>query len=167
MRTALTMLGVAAALVWAAPAGAQDFKFATINVAKTFDTYQHTVDSDKQLESKGSKKEQEHTAMVEEVKKLREGLDLLSDKAKEERQKQLEDKVRKLQEWELSARKELQTERDAMARQILSEIDKALQEYAQKEGYDLIFNERVVVFGKPAFDITDGFIQWLNQRYKP
>ena len=142
-------------------------KIAIINIGKTFDSYQHTIESDKQLSSKGAKKEEEHTKMVEEVKKLREGLDLLSDKAKEERKKQLEEKVRRLQEFEQAARTELQGERDSMARQILQEIDKALQEYAQKGGYDLILNERVVVYGKETYDITNDFIQWLNQRYKP
>ena len=162
------IVGVMALVVGIAlPAHAEGLKIATLDVAKTFDSYQRTIESDKQLSAKGSKKEEEHTKMVDEVKKLREGLDLLSDKAKEERQKQLEEKVRRLQEFEQGARTELQGERDNMARQILGEIDKALQEYAQKEGYDLIVNERVVVYGKESYDITNTFIQWLNQRYKP
>ena len=151
----------------AATSWAVELKFATIDVAKTFDTYQHTVESDKQLADKGARKEGEHTKMVEEIKKLREGIDLLSDKVKEERQKQLEEKVRKLQDFEKTAREELGKERDGMARQILQEIDQALQEYAAANNYDLILNERVVVFGKKTYDITDAFVQWLNQRYKP
>ena len=150
------------ALAWAA-----DLKIATIDVAKTFDGYQRTMESDKQLSDKGQRKEGEHTKMVDEIKKLREGIDLLSDKAKDERQKALEEKVRKLQEFEKTAREELQKERDGMARQILQEIDAALQEYAASNNYNLILNERVVVFGKKHYDITDPFVQWLNQRSKP
>lgn len=161
----------AALLLGGVPVQAEDgktaAKIAVINIGKTFDSYQRTIDSDKQLSAKGAKKEEEHAKMVEEVKKLREGLDLLSDKAKEERQKQLEEKVRRLQEFEQAVRAELQNERDSLARQILGEIDTALQEYAQKGAYDLIFNERVVVYGKASYDITNDFVQWLNQRYKP
>lgn len=153
-----------ASLGWAQ---SSELKIATIDVGKTFDGYQRTVDFDKQLGAKGSKKEDEHTRLVDEIKKLREGQELLSDKAKEERQKQLEEKVRKLQEFERVAREELQRERDTMAQQILQEIDQALQEYAKNQSYDLILNERVVVYGGSAFDITDKFLQWLNQRYKP
>ena len=151
----------------AAAADGATLKIVLLDMAKTFDGYKHTQDADAQLSAKGNKKEGEHSKLVEDIKKLREGMDLLSDKAKQERQSQLEDKMRQLQEFEQAARGELQRERDQMARTILEEIDQALQEYAAGHTYDVVLTKNVVVYGKDTLDITADFLAWLNKRYKP
>jgi len=145
---------------------AEEYSVAYLNVEKTFDSYQRTIEFDKDLAATGSKKEQEHQRMVGELKKLREGLELLSDDAKTTRQRELEEKVRKLQEFERATDAELRRDREQMVRRILQEIDQALQQYAAEHEYDLILNEQALVYKTTQFDITDAFIQWLNKQYK-
>ena len=140
-------------------------KIGFVDIARVFDEYQRTKISDKDLEAKGKAKEAELKGRVEELKKLREGLELLSDKAREERQKQVEDKSDELQRFQLAAQNELRRQRDGIAREILKEINETLQAYAKTEGYDLLLNERTLVYGAPPLDLTETVLKQLNDGY--
>jgi Skp family chaperone for outer membrane proteins len=144
-----------------------DGGIAFLNVSKTFDSYNKTVNADKNLASKSSKKEEERQRMIGDLKKMRNGLDMLSDDAREKRQQELEDKARMLREFEQVTESQLRGERDKMAKSILKEIDQGLQTYAQEHGFGVVLNQRAIVYGAGANDITDAFIQWLNTKYKP
>ena len=162
--------GVSGVLAWLlvaqAPAAHAAGKIAFVDIANVFDNYQKTKESDKELEAKSKGKESELEGKVAELKKLRDGLDLLSDKAKEERQKQIEDKTAELQQFRLAAQNELRRQRDTIAREILKEIDETVQGYAQAQGYDLILNQRTLVYGAPAMDVTSDVLKQLNSKAK-
>lgn len=149
----------------AAPAAAEAQKIGFVDIARVFDEYQRTKESDKALEAKSKEKETELKGRVDELKKLREGMELLSDKAKEERQKQVEDKSDELQRFQLAAQNELRRQRDAIARDILKEINDTVQAYAKAQGYDLMLNERTLVYGAPNLDLTDAVLKQLNGQY--
>ena len=153
--------GLAASSVSAAALG----KVAFADVAKVFDEYQRTKESDKILEGKSKAKEGEMESKVNELKKLREGLELLSDKAKDERQKQIEEKADELQRFRLAAQNELRRERDNVAREILKEIDEVVQAYAKAQSYDLILNERTLIYATPTLDVTNDILKQLNDRH--
>ena len=140
-------------------------KIGFVDIARVFDDYQRTKTSDKELEGKGKEKETELKGRVEELKKLRDGLELLSDKAKEERQKQVEEKSDELQRFQLAAQNELRRQRDSVAREILKEINDEVQAYAKAQGYDLVLNERTLVYGSQEMDVTDPILKQLNDHY--
>jgi len=47
----------------------------------------------------------------------------------------------------------------------LLEIEKVVSDYAKKEGYDLILNDRVLIFGSDALDVTDKILEKVNEIY--
>ncbi len=144
-------------------ADAQEMKVGYVDVAKLFDNYERTKTSDAALEGKGKQKEAELEGRVNELKKLRQSLELLNDKAREARAREIEEKADELQRFRNNTARDLRRERDQIAKQILDEIQHAIQEYAKARGYTFIFDERVVLFGQPGDDVTNEVLKFLNK----
>lgn len=144
---------------------AAEDKMGYVDIAKVFDEYGKTKESDKMLEEKGNKKQAERDKMVEEVRKLKDELELLSDKGKEEKQVQIDDKIKKLQDFDRQTRDDLRRERDTAAREIFKEIEKVIQGIGEKEGYNIIINERALVYATKDANLTDKVLEALNKQY--
>jgi outer membrane protein len=144
-------------------ANAQEVKIGYINLSKTFDGYKKTQQYEKSLGTKSDEKEKARQKLVDEIKKLKDEMALLSDKGKEEKQTAIDEKIRNLQDFDKDTRDELQRERDGMVRDILSEIDKVIQDYGKKNNYTVILNDRMLVYGNEAIDITQDITDIINQ----
>ena len=140
-------------------------KIGTVDLARVFDEYQKTKEFDKNLEAKGASKQAERDKMVAEVKKLRDEAELLSTKAKEDRQAAIDEKIKNLQEFDRATRDALRRERDNMVRDILKEIETTMQDYGKAQGYSFIFNDRVLVYKAESSDLTPPIIKALNESY--
>jgi Skp family chaperone for outer membrane proteins len=51
-------------------------------------------------------------------------------------------------------------------KEIFKDIEEAVKQYAEKEGYTLVFNDRVFVYQTKNMDITDKALDILNKGYK-
>ena len=140
-------------------------KIGYVDLARIFDEYQKTKEFDKSLEAKGAQKQADRDKMVAEVKKLRDEAELLSAKAKDDRQALIDDKIKNLQEFDRVTRDSLRKERDNMVRDILKEIETVLQDYGKNQGYSFIFNDRVLVYKSEQADLTTPVIKVLNDSY--
>ncbi len=147
-------------------ASAGEIKIGYINLGKTLDEYKKTEESEKSLEEKLDKKEKERKKLVDEIRKLKDEMVLLSDKGKEEKQPVIDEKIKNLQEFDTELRGELQQERDEKLREIMSEIDKVIQDYGKKHGYTVILGDRMLVYGDESVEITREIIDILNKKYK-
>lgn len=78
----------------------------------------------------------------------------------------MEEKIRLLQDFDRQQQTELRKERDERMKEILKDIDDAVEGYAEKEGYSLIFNDQVLVAQDEDLDITDQIISILNKNSK-
>jgi len=147
--------------------GAEELKIAYVNVGKIFDNYERTKNSEAGLAKKGKQKETELEGKVNELKKLRESLELLNDQAREAKMRQIEEKTDELKRFRGSAARELSRERDAIAQEILKEIQSIITDYAKTNGFSLVLDERSILYGQPAYDATDAVLALLNQRSTP
>ena len=48
-------------------------------------------------------------------------------------------------------------------KEILGDIQEAVKKYAEKEGYTLVFNDRVLVYQTKSMDITNQIVEILNK----
>ncbi len=142
---------------------AKDIKMGYVNLGKAFDEYGKTKQADTVLEKKSTEKEKERQKMVDEISKLKDELELLNDKAKQEKQGVIDEKLKKLQEFVNATREELNKQRDEMVKDIVREIDKVIQDYGKQNGYTVILNDRVLVYGEDNLDITQDIIDLLNK----
>ncbi len=153
---------VSAPMVSAQAAGE---KIGYVDLARVFDEYNKTKEFDKQLEGKGSVKQSDRDKMVADIKKLRDEAELLSAKAKDDKQAIIDDKIKALQDFDRTTRDGLRKERDGMVRDILKEIEVIIQDFGKAQGYSFIFNDRVLVYKSEGSDLTAQVIKVLNDNY--
>ncbi len=140
-------------------------KIGYVDLARIFDEYQKTKEFDKSLESKGAQKQADRDKMVAEVKRLRDEAELLSAKAKEDKQAAIDEKIKVLQDFDRNTRDSLRRERDTMVKDILKEIEAVIQDFGKSQGYSFIFNDRVLVYKSEGSDLTAQVVKALNDSY--
>jgi len=162
------MLGLAFAglTASAAPATARaaELKIGYVDIGKVFEGYQRTKASDATLERQGKQKEGELEARMAELKKLRQGLELLNDAAKEAKTREVEEKAEELQRFRTNTARALRRERDRITKEILQEIQQAVEQYAKTNEFAMVLDERSLLYGVPAHDLTNEILKILNSR---
>ena len=159
------MIGVVFLAICATGAFAAD-KLAYVDLSRLFDEYEKTKAYDKILEGKQMTYEKDREKNVDEVKKMQDKMSLLSDKEKEAKKGDLENKIKELQEFDRVQQTDLRKERDEKMKEILKDIENAVSAYSKANGYTMVFNDRVLVYQEKTMDITDGVIKILQGYYK-
>jgi len=162
---AVAIVAVIAAIsfIGADLASAKEYKIGYVDLAKAFDQYKKTKESEKTLNEKGKTKEAERKKMVDELRKLKDEQALLSDKAKAEKQNVLDEKIKVLQEFDRRVQDELLKERNEALGGILKDIEKVVTDYSKETGYDYVINSRALLFGQEQYDLTEEIIKRLNK----
>ena len=141
-------------------------KFAYVDLSRIFSEYNKTKDYDKTLEGRETTYQSERDKKVGEVKQLQEKMDLLGEKEKENKKLDFQTRVKTLQDFDRQQQTDLRKDQDEKMREILKDIEDAVKQYAEKEGYTLVFNDRVLVYQVKSLDITDKIIEIVNKGYK-
>jgi outer membrane protein len=139
-------------------------KIGFISLSKVFDSYEKTKNVDKELEKKGEKKNKERDDLVKKVNKLRDEIQLLSQDARAAKEAELSDLMREIQDFDRDARIELRRERDDKVKEIFKEMNDVITEYGKKNGFDIIFDDRVLLYANDKIDITEDIAKLLNKR---
>lgn len=141
-------------------------KIGSVDVGKLFDEYEKTKEYSKGLEQKASSYEKERDVKISEIKQLQDKLNLLTEAEKEKQQKDLEDKVKAARDFTLTRETDLKKEGDGRLKEVAKDIEEATAQFAKKEGYTMIFNDRVFAYSNKANDITDKVLETLQANYK-
>ncbi|MCK5215337.1 MAG: OmpH family outer membrane protein [Candidatus Omnitrophica bacterium] len=140
-------------------------KIGYLDLSKVFDSYEKTKEFDSSLEGVYKEYDKERTTKIEQLKEAQGKMALLSDDEKEKVGKEVEQLKTDLVEYDRQKQTDLRKQRDEKIRELLLEIEKIVSDVAKKEKYDLILNDRVLIFGSDALDVTDKIIQILNEGY--
>jgi Skp family chaperone for outer membrane proteins len=156
---------VAAAFVMTAQGdlSAKEYRIGYVDLAKVFDEYSKTKDSEKVLAEKGKLKEADRKKMIDEIRKMKDEQALLSEKGKAEKQAAIDEKITKLQDFDRITREELMKERNDMLGVILKDIERIVTDYSKENGYDVILNSRMLLYGKEDMDLTAEILKRLNK----
>lgn len=165
-KAVVVLLGVFFGLTVMTGAAFAADKFGYVDLSRLFSEYGKTKDYDKTLTEKQNIYEGEREKKVGDVKQFQEKLNLLSDKEKETKQGDLQAKVKTLQEYDRQKQTDLRKEQDEKMKEILKDIEDAVKKYSEKEGYTMVFNDRVLVYQNKSLDITDKVSVILNSGYK-
>lgn len=141
-------------------------KLAYVNLSKIFSEYKKTKEYDKGLEKKQKEYKRERDKKAEEIKRLRDKLELLNEKERIKKEAEIKEKIISLRELDRNKREELKQDGDKRIKEILKDIEKAVRQYAEKEGYSFVFNNRILVYEKESYDITDKIVEIVNKGYK-
>ena len=165
-RTAIRFAGFISlfALVCGPAAEAAEMKVGYVVVEKLVGNYGKTKASEEALEKQGKQKEGELQGRITELKKMREGLELLNDQAREGKQREIDQKADELQRFRTNAGRDLARERQRVLGDILKDVRQAVDEYAKANGFSLIMRDDALLYALPAYDVTDGVLKILNSR---
>ncbi len=141
-------------------------KFAYVDLSRLFSEYGKTKDYDKVLTDKEGTYSGEREKKVNEIKLFQDKLNVLSDKEKDAKKGDLETKIKTLQDYDRQKQTDLRKEQDEKMKEILKNIEDAVKQYSEKEGYTFVFNDRVLVYQNKTLDITDKIVDILNKGYK-
>lgn len=142
---------------------AAEGKIGYVDLSRLFDEYHKTKEYDKVLETKHGELEKIGKEKIEKIRESESKLALLKEDQKlalEEEIEALKDDAREFVNQEQT---NLTKDRNEKIREILLEIEKVVSDYAAKEGYSIILNDRVLIFGDPAEDLTEDILTILNQ----
>ena len=162
----LTLTGILLLSISVAALAQSAGKVGFVDLSRAFDEYQKTKGFDKELEKKGDLKQEQREKLVKEIRKMRDELELMNEKARKIREQDVEAKISSLQQFDREAKAELTKERDDMVRDILREMNTIIQEYGKSHGYSIILNDRVLLYGDKVLDLTDEIVRILNENYK-
>jgi len=165
-KTAVVLGGLIIGLVlFVGNAQAAD-KFGYIDLSRTFSEYSKTKGYDKTLTDKEKIYTDERDKKVADLKAFQDKLSLLNDKEREAKGAELQAKVKEFQDSDRQKQDTLRKEQDLRMKEILKDIEEAVKKYSEKEGYTLVFNDRVLVYQTKSMDITNQIIAILNDNGK-
>jgi outer membrane protein len=141
---------------------AQEMKIGFVDLSRLFDEYYKTKEYDKILEEKFNKFNDEMKDKVEKIKEQEGKLSLLSEDKKQAATEELEQAKEEAMAYEKDQKANLTKERNEKIRDILLEIEKVVKDYADKENFSIILNDRVLIYGKDTLNITDAILGALN-----
>ncbi|MFH1593402.1 MAG: OmpH family outer membrane protein [Candidatus Omnitrophota bacterium] len=150
-------------LAIAGDAFSEPLKTGSINLKKVFYEYKKTKDFNKKLEGKDEQVKEEIEKRTQGIRKLRDEMELLSDAAKEKKQPELRDKIREMEEFRRDKVEGFIREKDEMFKEIRNDILDIAAVYAKKNGYNMIFDEAVLLYSSEKYDVTNDIINELNK----
>lgn len=137
-------------------------KIAYVDLSRLFDEYYKTKDYDSVLEGKSKEFEKERNAKIEKLQEAQGKVGLLSDANKKTAEADIEKMKADLLEYDRQKKADLTKERNEKIREILLEIEKIVSDYAEKQDFDFILNDRVLVYGDKTLDLTEDILKILN-----
>ncbi|WP_303721239.1 OmpH family outer membrane protein [Malonomonas rubra] len=153
-----------ALLMLAAPALAE-VKVGYVDLQKALNLSKAGVKAKGEISAQVKKYEEEFKTKQEDLQKLKTDLEkqavLLSDSAKEQKERDFQQSVKELQRFQKDVKEELQ-QRDADAtKRILNELFDILQKLGKDGGYQMIIekNEGAVIYADESVDLTDDLIK--------
>ena len=158
----MMVLTLAASAVYAQ----KDMKIGFVDLSRLFDEHHKTANYDVQLETEHKKFEDERNAKIEKIQEAQGKLALLNEDKKASLEEEIEKMKADLLEYDREQKTTLTKERNEKIREILLEIEQQVSAYAEKEGFDVILNDRVLIYGNPAKDLTDEILTKLNANKK-
>ena len=141
-------------------------KIGTVDIGKVFDEYEKTKKYDQDFQSQGRSKQEERDAVVHEIRRLRDEQALLSDNAKQEKQAAIDGKMKELENFDNEIRKTLGEKRNLAVKEVFQDIENVMTQYGERKGYDLILNDRALLYKNKQFDVTGDILKELNDNYK-
>lgn len=137
-------------------------KIGYVDLSRLFDEYHKTKDYDKVLEAEHKKYEEESKVKIEKIREEQGKLALLQEDKKAALEGEVEAMKAELLEFDRQKKTDLTKDRNEKIREILLEIEKIVSDFAERNNYSIILNDRVLIYGHPSYDLTEDVLKSLN-----
>jgi len=168
LKTGIVKVTMAAALMFAAAAGAQaqELKVGFVNSDRVLREATVAKAAQTRLEAEFSKRQKEGEDAANKLKTAADKLDkdapTLSEAERNRRQRDLVEQDRELQRKRREFQEDLNQRRNEELASVVERANKVVKAIYETEKYDLILQGDVVIFASARIDITDKVIKALN-----
>ncbi|MEA1963878.1 MAG: OmpH family outer membrane protein [Candidatus Aerophobetes bacterium] len=162
-------------------------KPAYVDTQKIFQEYDKKKDLESRLNTQLENERENLRKKREELENKRRELELLQEELKtkeslltdiakeeklrqiEEEREELQDLGEELQDLSASIEKSLRMQEEEYTEQIRRDISNAVKRVAEREGYRFVFHKEALIYAtpEPEFDLTEKVLSLLNQEYQP
>ncbi|MCM8800930.1 MAG: OmpH family outer membrane protein [Candidatus Omnitrophica bacterium] len=140
-------------------------KIACVDLLRIAKEYTKAQAYNKALDDKQTAYRAEIDKKANEIRQFQDKLNLLSEKEKEAKRQELENKIKALDDFIKEKELDLRKTELENTKEILKEIEDVVKQYAEKEGYTLVLDDRSLLYRVDTLDITDKIIEILNKDY--
>ncbi|MDR3678870.1 MAG: OmpH family outer membrane protein [Flavipsychrobacter sp.] len=94
---------------------------------------------------------------------------LISPQQKNDEEKNIMQLENSLKQYSATVSKEAEEREKKLTQSVLNQINSYVESYAKKKGYDIVLGAEgtgSVIYGKPAFDITNDVLESMNKEYQ-
>ncbi len=166
-------LGVVVGMVllgWFGSVWAADLKVAYVDIQKAMNECNSGKEAKKAIQKEMDKLQHQFQEKQKELQTMKETLDkqtsMLTPDARANKEKEFQTKVRDYQRWLDDNQKEIQQKGIEMERNITSGLQKVIQKVGADEGYTLILEGGILLYGSKTLDITDRVIKAYDAQKK-
>ena len=141
-------------------------KFGYVVIEKVYTTYQPAIDAQKTMEAEQSAIQKEVTKMEEEIRSSQQQLEqqslLLSEKAKQDRTKEIQAMLLRYNQYTQEKQQELAKRQEDLLTPVNDKIRAAIKKISDTEGYDFIMDSLNFLDVKEKYDLTDKILKELG-----
>lgn len=153
--------------VFPAIASAKELKIGFVDLRKAFYDYEKAKTMDNELNEFAKSTQTKRDTMVQNVTKLRDEVELLSADARQGKQKEMDEMIAELQEFDRESRQVILERKDNLFREVMDDIQKIVVEKGTSAGYDYILDSRNIMYAADMYDLTQEVITELNKAEVP
>jgi outer membrane protein len=128
-------------------------------VAKQTPEYE---DLSKELEKRQSEIERRSAEIDKLKEELKNNRVIWSEEKSKDQEKLIRDKDDDLKVYSEGAQRFRDVEENKILRRLLPDIAKVVKQVGEREGYSMIFEKRILLYGSPTFDLTDAIIKEMS-----
>ena len=166
-------LGVVVGMVllgWFGSVWAADLKVAYVDIQKAMNECNAGKEAKKAIQKEMDKLQHQFQEKQKDLQTMKETIDkqtsMLTPDARANKEKEFQTKVRDYQRWLDDNQKEIQQKGQEMERNITIGLQKVIQKVGADEGYTLILEGGMLLYGSKTLDITDRVIKAYDAQKK-
>lgn len=147
-------------------------KVGYVNFDEVVRQYYKTVVYQQQMQQEATEEEGKLKNKIEEINRMKQEMELLSDDARAEKEKLLQLKIAEAQGQRDQTKRDFQRKAINSMNEIFNEIYTEIEKQGKDGGYTFIFRQKIatpaidqplVLYGAAEFDLTDDIIEALNK----
>ena len=159
---AVTMCSIALSMI-PGMAEAKELKVGYVDLRRSFHEYQKAQTLDAELNEFAESTQVRRDTMVQNITKLRDEAELLSEKARQQKQQEMNVRIQELQEFDRDSRQIILERKDNLFKEVIDDIQKIVTDKGAKGGYDYILDSRNIMYAADKYDLTQEVINELNK----
>jgi outer membrane protein len=147
---------------------AQSGKIGYVDVKKIFDNYDEAKKTEEAFKKEVDEAQKNLDKLQEEVKKMQEDYEkkkgMMKPDEQTKKENELKVKIQELSKKWMETKQKLDDRGKELENQIFEDIKKAIADYAKKNGFSMVVDSRLILYGESAVDLTNEVIKLLNKK---